>query len=262
MRRRRGSSRSPAASTRSRLISGGAICLVYGLVSSRHGAAQRKDLRERGDTPFVLPGGPADSGDRDRIDGAGGVHADAKELTAIGVALAVLVAIYAGLHLNRRTHRLGAMFLREVIGRLHLDQARRGAFECGDQPVAAYRSIGSASAVHTRLTWWSYNSSIRLHEAARGIVVRRRECRDAAQQHRVALAREFDVVRRAARPSHSAAKSNHAMPSARARAAIVAAFDDEGLVLARAAVAQRAPSARATSVRSRIQRRADTPVSA
>ena len=40
------------------LISGGAICLVYGLVSISAWRAQRADLRERGGEPFVLPGGP------------------------------------------------------------------------------------------------------------------------------------------------------------------------------------------------------------
>lgn len=84
------------------LISGGAICLVYGLVSIAAWWAQRKDLRERGDTPFVLPGGPVIP----LIAIASMVLVvftlTQKELTAIGVALAVLVAIYAGLHLNRR----------------------------------------------------------------------------------------------------------------------------------------------------------------
>ncbi len=84
------------------LISGGAICLVYGLVSVAAWWAQRKDLRERGDTPFVLPGGPVIP----LVAIASMVLVvftlTSKELTAIGVALAVLVAIYAGLHFNRR----------------------------------------------------------------------------------------------------------------------------------------------------------------
>lgn len=84
------------------LISGGAICLVYGLVSVAAWSAQRKDLRERGDTPFVLPGGPVIP----LVAIASMVLVvftlTSKELTAIGVALAALVAIYAGLHFNRR----------------------------------------------------------------------------------------------------------------------------------------------------------------
>ncbi|WP_197426981.1 APC family permease [Noviluteimonas gilva] len=84
------------------LISGGAICLVYGLVSFAAWWAQRKDLRERGDAPFVLPGGPVIP----LIAVASMVLVvftlTSKELTAIGVALAALVAIYAGLHLNRK----------------------------------------------------------------------------------------------------------------------------------------------------------------
>jgi len=85
------------------LISGGAICLVYGLVSMAAWRAQRLDLRERGDAPFVLRGGP--------LVPALAVGAmvlivmtlTQKEFTAIGIALAVLVTVYAGLvYLRRR----------------------------------------------------------------------------------------------------------------------------------------------------------------
>ena len=83
------------------LISGGAICLVYGLVSAAAWRAQRRDLRERG-TPFVLPGGP--------LVPALAIAAmvlivatlTAKEWLAIGVALAVLAAVYAVLAWRRR----------------------------------------------------------------------------------------------------------------------------------------------------------------
>jgi len=81
---------------------GGAICLVYGLVSLAAWRAQRADLRERGDAPFVLPGGP--------LVPAMAVGAmvlivttlTAKEWTAILIALAALVTVYAGLHMLRR----------------------------------------------------------------------------------------------------------------------------------------------------------------
>lgn len=83
------------------LISGGAISLVYGLVSVAAWRAQRRDLRERG-TPFVLPGG-----------GLIPLFAvvamvlivatlSAKEWSAIGIALVVLVAVYALLAHRRR----------------------------------------------------------------------------------------------------------------------------------------------------------------
>ncbi len=83
------------------LISGGAICLVYGLVSAGAWRAQRRDLRERG-TPFVLPGGA--------VIPLFAVVAmvlivatlSAKEWSAIGIALVVLVAVYGALHLRRR----------------------------------------------------------------------------------------------------------------------------------------------------------------
>jgi APA family basic amino acid/polyamine antiporter len=84
------------------LISGGAICLVYGLVSIAAWRAQRADLRERGDAPFVLPGGP--------LIPALAVGAmllivttlTQKEWNAILIALAALVAVYAGLAMARR----------------------------------------------------------------------------------------------------------------------------------------------------------------
>jgi APA family basic amino acid/polyamine antiporter len=83
------------------LISGGAISLVYGLVSVGAWRAQRRDLRERG-KPFVLPGG-----------GAIPLFAvvamvlivatlSAKEWSAIGIALAVLILTYLLLGMLRR----------------------------------------------------------------------------------------------------------------------------------------------------------------
>jgi APA family basic amino acid/polyamine antiporter len=83
------------------LISGGAICLVYGLVASSAWRAQRRDLREHG-APFVLPGG--------FVIPALALAAmllivstlTTKEWSAIGIALAVLVVVYAGLAWRRR----------------------------------------------------------------------------------------------------------------------------------------------------------------
>ncbi|HVR80589.1 MAG TPA: APC family permease [Luteimonas sp.] len=83
------------------LISGGAICLVYGLVSVAAWRAQRRDLRERGE-PFVLPGG-----------GLIPLFAvvamvlivatlSAKEWSAIGIALVVLIVVYGLLAYRRR----------------------------------------------------------------------------------------------------------------------------------------------------------------
>ena len=83
------------------LISGGAICLVYGLVSLAAWRAQRRDLRERGQ-PFVLPGG----GMIPLFAVAAMVLIVAtlttREWSAIGIALAVLVAVYAVLAAKRR----------------------------------------------------------------------------------------------------------------------------------------------------------------
>lgn len=82
------------------LISGGAICLVYSLVSLAAWRAQRVDLRERG-TPFVLPGGA--------LIPALGVAAMVAivatlsriEWLAIALSLAALVLIYAVLRWRR-----------------------------------------------------------------------------------------------------------------------------------------------------------------
>jgi APA family basic amino acid/polyamine antiporter len=84
------------------LISGGAICLVYGLVSLAAWRAQALDLRERGDAPFVLPGGfgiPLLA-----IAAMVAIVTTLKvdEWKAIGIALAVLVVMYAVLHTRRR----------------------------------------------------------------------------------------------------------------------------------------------------------------
>jgi APA family basic amino acid/polyamine antiporter len=83
------------------LISGGAICLVYGLVASSAWRAQRRDLRQHG-TPFVLPGGFAIPA----LALAAMVlivsTLTAKEWSAIAIALAVLVVVYAALAWRRR----------------------------------------------------------------------------------------------------------------------------------------------------------------
>jgi APA family basic amino acid/polyamine antiporter len=83
------------------LISGGAICLVYIVVSIAAWRAQRLDLREHG-TPFVLPGGP--------LIPCLAVAAmvlivttlTAKEWSAIGIALGVLILTYLVLGALRR----------------------------------------------------------------------------------------------------------------------------------------------------------------
>jgi basic amino acid/polyamine antiporter, APA family len=83
------------------LISGGAICLVYGLVALAAWRAQRRDLRERGDNPFVLPGGALVSVLALLAMLAIVTTLTSKEWMAIGIALAVLVVVYAVLHARR-----------------------------------------------------------------------------------------------------------------------------------------------------------------
>jgi amino acid transporter len=83
------------------LISGGAICLVYGLVCAGAWHAQRRDLRERG-APFRLPGGAIVPGLAVTAMVLIVSTLSTKEWSAIGIALAVLVAIYGALAYRRR----------------------------------------------------------------------------------------------------------------------------------------------------------------
>ncbi len=84
------------------LISGGAICLVYALVSLSAWRGQRSNLRERGDTPFVLWGGPLVP-----LIGFGAMALivttlSRKEWLAIGLALAALVLVYLAVRAVKR----------------------------------------------------------------------------------------------------------------------------------------------------------------
>jgi APA family basic amino acid/polyamine antiporter len=83
------------------LISGGAICLVYALVSLAAWRAQSRDLRERGDRPFQLPGGALIPAVAVVAMAAIVTTLSALEWTAIGIALALLVVTYAFLRLQR-----------------------------------------------------------------------------------------------------------------------------------------------------------------
>jgi len=87
------------------LISGGAVCLVYALVSVAAWRAQRRNLRERGDAPFVLWGGPLVP----LIAAVAMVlivtTLTAKEWLAIGVALGGLVLVYVAVTVFKRTAR-------------------------------------------------------------------------------------------------------------------------------------------------------------
>lgn len=83
------------------LISGGAICLMYGLVSLAAWRAQRVNLRERGE-PFVLPGGPVIPLIAFAAMLAIVTTLTSREWMAIGIALAALMLIYAGLRAQGR----------------------------------------------------------------------------------------------------------------------------------------------------------------
>jgi APA family basic amino acid/polyamine antiporter len=89
------------------LISGGAICLVYALVSLAAWRAQSRDLRERGDRPFQLPGGALIPAVAVAAMAAIVTTLSALEWTAIGIALALLVVIYAFLLLRRNKENKG-----------------------------------------------------------------------------------------------------------------------------------------------------------
>lgn len=84
------------------LVSGGAICLVYGLVSLAAWRAQTLDLRERGDQPFVLPGGALVPVLAIAAMLAILATLKAEEWWAIGIALAALGLVYSVLWARRR----------------------------------------------------------------------------------------------------------------------------------------------------------------
>jgi len=84
------------------LISGGAICLVYALVSLAAWRAQSRDLRERGDRPFDLPGGALVPAISVAAMAAIVTTLTALEWAAIGIALGLLVVVYVFLRLRRR----------------------------------------------------------------------------------------------------------------------------------------------------------------
>ncbi|MET0893352.1 MAG: APC family permease [Pseudoxanthomonas sp.] len=87
------------------LISGGAICLVYGLVGLAAWRGQRSNLRERGDAPFVLWGGPLVPLIAVAAMALIVTTLTGKEWLAIGVALGGLVLVYLAVSLFRGAAR-------------------------------------------------------------------------------------------------------------------------------------------------------------
>jgi hypothetical protein len=76
--------------------------LVYALVSLAAWRAQSLDVRERGDRPFNLPGGALIPFVSVAAMAAIVTTLSALEWAAIGIALALLVALYAFLRVRRR----------------------------------------------------------------------------------------------------------------------------------------------------------------
>ena len=83
------------------LISGGAICMTYVLVSLSAWRAQRQGLQERG-TPFVLPGRALIPALAVAAMALIVATLTAREWAAIGIALIVLVVVYAALRARAR----------------------------------------------------------------------------------------------------------------------------------------------------------------
>lgn len=83
------------------LISGGAICLMYGMVSLAAWRAQRINLRERGE-PFVMPGGAVIPLIAFAAMAAIVTTLKYEEWRAIGIALAALVAVYFALRMRAK----------------------------------------------------------------------------------------------------------------------------------------------------------------
>ncbi|HET6435335.1 MAG TPA: APC family permease [Xanthomonadaceae bacterium] len=84
------------------LISGGAICLTYVLVSLAAWRAQRRGVQERG-APFVLPGGPLVPLLAIAAMGLIVTTLSGREWAAIAIALAVLGVVYAALRTRARS---------------------------------------------------------------------------------------------------------------------------------------------------------------
>ena len=84
------------------LISGGAICLMYGCVSVAAWRAQQRDLRDADATPFVLPGGPLVPAISTIAMLAIVTTLKPDEWAAIVIALVVLVLVYVALRALRR----------------------------------------------------------------------------------------------------------------------------------------------------------------
>lgn len=83
------------------LISGGAICMTYVLVSLSAWRAQRRGLQERG-APFVLPAGALVPALAIAAMALIVATLTAREWAAIAIALVVLVLVYGALRLRRR----------------------------------------------------------------------------------------------------------------------------------------------------------------
>ncbi len=87
------------------LISGGAICLMYGMVSLAAWRAQRIDLRENPQNPgepFVMPGGPVIPLVSFVAMAAIVTTLKFEEWRAIGIALAALVLVYLVLRMRAK----------------------------------------------------------------------------------------------------------------------------------------------------------------
>src|SRR5690606_35586946 len=92
-----------------------------------------------------------------------------------------------------------AVFGRQVVRALHLDQPRGGTLERPGQPLARVqrmrRRVGGADQVDLAVV----ELVDQVHETARGVVAQVVQYRDTAQQQGVELARDLDVVGVAAR---------------------------------------------------------------
>jgi amino acid transporter len=84
------------------LISGGANCVIYALVAIAAWVLQRRDVRDAGGTPFLMPGGPLMPLLATVTMIAVLATLTSVEWIAIGIATAALVAIYGVLQIVRR----------------------------------------------------------------------------------------------------------------------------------------------------------------
>src|SRR5690606_28393558 len=174
----------------------------------------------------------------------------------VACGMAVLPGGPADPSAGRATARPGLQVVpRQVLGRLHLDQARSGALEGARQPLAGVQrvrgGVGGADQFHVAVVGLVDEGD----EAPRGVVAAAVHHRDPAQQHRVELGRDLDVVRRAARALAERGEIEPGHAGAARPGGDAAALQLDAAVAVAVVAAQRVPARFQPGVGPGVQRR-------